>query len=98
MEKIRSIRKLTNIRKKRMVPEYYIVQEDKNVMVVELTRNDLVRLQDSVNHGARSNFKCDVMEQLKLAWNGEDWSPEQPLASAGDYLLADEPEGLEDLT
>ena len=79
MEKIRSIRRMVSLQKKRMVPEYYMVEEAQSVMVVEFTREDLLSLQESVSYGKPRNQ--DVMEALRAAWNGKiealDWIPER---------------------
>ena len=79
MEKIRSIRRMVSLQIKRMVPEYYMVEEAQSVMVVEFTREDLLSLQESVSYGRPKNQ--DVMEALRAAWNGKieahEWIPER---------------------
>lgn len=68
MEKIRSIKRTVSVQKKRMVPEYYTVNEEQSVMIVEFTRNDLLSLQRSVSYGRPPN--TDIMDELRQAWNG----------------------------
>ena len=79
MEKIRSIKRMVSVEKTRMVPEYYTVEEEQSVMIVEFTRNDLLSLQESVSYGRPPNQR--IMEALREAWNGKiephEWYPER---------------------
>ena len=68
MEKIRSIKRMVSVQKKRMVPEYYTVDEEQSVMIVEFTRDDLLSLQRSVSYGRPPN--TDIMDELRQEWNG----------------------------
>ena len=72
MEKIRSIKRMVSVQKKRMVPEYYTVDEEQSVMIVEFTRDDLLSLQRSVSYCRHAN--TDIMDELRQAWNGGWWA------------------------